>query len=107
MHAVLKRSRGLTRCKGRPVLDVGGLPEGAVGAADVVVVAADDDRGADLAAGHRVVEGPRDRHAALLVGVEDPRLRTDHQLVLPRALQPAQVVLVLLHNLIRNTAWQR
>ena len=66
----------LTRCEGRAVLDVGGLPEGAVGAADVVVVAADDDRGADLAAGHGVVEGPSDGRATLLVGVEDPRLGT-------------------------------
>ena len=66
----------LTRCEGRAVLDVGGLPEGTVGAADVVVVAADDDRGADLAAGHGVVEGARDGRATLLVGVEDPRLGT-------------------------------
>ena len=36
---------GLTRSEGRPVLDVGSLPEGAVGAAHVVVVAADHDGG--------------------------------------------------------------
>ena len=35
--------RLLTCGKGRPVVDVGRLPEGAVGAADVVVVAADHD----------------------------------------------------------------
>ena len=51
--AVLHRH---VRGEGRAVVDVVRLPEGAVGAADVVVVAADDHRAPDRAVGDGLVE---------------------------------------------------
>ena len=81
------------------VADVGRLAVGTVGAAHVVVVAAQHDGRADLTALDRFVEGLRDADAALAVGVQDARLAAHHELVLLRAADPVQVVRDLLADL--------
>ena len=76
------------------VLDVGGLAEGGVGAAGVVVVTA-QDHGADLAVAHHLVELQRDVHTAHSVLIQDPALCADHQLVLLGVPDPDVVIVVL------------
>ena len=77
------------------VLDVGGLTEGGVGSAGIVVVAAQHD-GADLAVADHLVELQSDVHAAHGVGVQYPALRAYYHLVLFRITQPYVVVVILI-----------
>ena len=64
------------------VVDVAGLAEGAVGTADVVVVATKDDGGADLTLADGLVEAGGNLGAALAVGVEDTGLAANNEVVL-------------------------
>ena len=77
------------------VLDVGGLTEGGVGSAGVVVVTAQDDR-ADLAVADHLVELQSDVHTAHGVLIQDTALGAHHQLVLLGVADPDIVVVVLI-----------
>ena len=77
------------------VLDVGGLTEGGVGSAGIVVVAAQHDR-TDLAVADHLVELQSQVHAAHSVGVQDPALGAHDHLVLAGVTDPDVVVVVLI-----------
>lgn len=64
--------------KCRSVVNVGSFTERRVGAADVVVVARDDDAVGNRALSNGPIEGQGDFHASTLVGVQNARLRTDY-----------------------------
>ena len=64
----------LTCTKGGPVVHIGCLPEGAVCAADIMVVPADDNGPTQPALIDGLVEGGRDGHTAALIGIQDARL---------------------------------
>ena len=68
------------------------VPERAVSSGDIVVVSADDDRGADPTLLDGLVEGHRQPGPAHLVRVEDPRLGPHHHLVLLCLIQPPEVI---------------
>ena len=93
--------------EGGAVVDVGGLAVGAVGAADVVVVAAQHHRAGQTTARDGVVEGLGDAHAAFGIGVQDARLGTDDQLVGLGASDPLDVVGHLLADLRRRLGHHR
>ena len=77
------------------VLNVGGLTEGGVGSAGIVVVAPEHD-GANLAVSHHLVKLQGDVHAAHGVLVQDAALGAHHQLVLLGVAAPDIVVIVLI-----------
>ena len=89
----------------RPVVDVGGLAVGRVGAAHVVVVPAQNN-GAEFAAPNGLVEGGRNGNSAHAVGIENPCLRPHHQSILLGLLDPAQVVLHLHLNVFGRLCGQ-
>ena len=76
------------------VVNVGGLPEGRVGAAGVMVVAAEHDR-PDFAGSDHLVELQGDLHAPQGILVKDARPGADHQPVLLCIADPTVVVAVL------------
>ena len=88
----------------RAIVDVGSLTERAVGARDVVVVAAEDDGTAQAAVSDGLVELGSDLRAAFAVGVEDTGLRTYHEVVLLCATDPLDVVAHLLLDFRRSGA---
>ena len=77
------------------VLDVGGLTEGRIGTAGVVMVTAKDD-GADLTVADHLVELEREVHTAHGILIEDTALGADDQLVLLGVADPDIVVVVLI-----------
>ena len=78
------------------------VPERAVSSGDIVVVSADDDRGADPTLLDGLVEGHGKPGPAHLVRVEDPRLGPHHHLVLLCLIQPPEVIRVLLFDALWN-----
>ena len=77
------------------VLDVGGLPEGGVRSAGVVVVPA-QHHGADLAVSHHLVEFQGDVHASHGVLIQDAALGAHHHAVALGVPDPHIVVIVLI-----------